>query len=131
MFDSWPRSMDSRSGVVTSCGIGCRCSSDPVLLWLWCRPRGCGSDSTPSLRISICHRRIPKKGKENKRKCLKIEGTGAWWWKGDWTNWSLRFSWLRHAMIGGMVRESSIEEKHLSVLCLNELGTFGGQGSWS
>ena len=20
-----------------SCGVGCRCSSDPVLLWLWCR----------------------------------------------------------------------------------------------
>ena len=23
--------------VVMSCGIGCRCSSDPTLLWLWCR----------------------------------------------------------------------------------------------
>ena len=21
-----------------SCGVGCRCSSDPSLLWLWCRP---------------------------------------------------------------------------------------------
>ena len=21
-----------------SCGVGCRHSSDPVLLWLWCRP---------------------------------------------------------------------------------------------
>ena len=21
-----------------SCGIGCRCGSDPTLLWLWCRP---------------------------------------------------------------------------------------------
>ena len=21
-----------------SCGAGCRCSSDLVLLWLWCRP---------------------------------------------------------------------------------------------
>ena len=20
-----------------SCGVGCRCSSDPVLMWLWCR----------------------------------------------------------------------------------------------
>jgi len=20
-----------------SCGVGCRCRSDPVLLWLWCR----------------------------------------------------------------------------------------------
>ena len=23
-----------------SCGVACRCSSDPVLLWLWCRPAG-------------------------------------------------------------------------------------------
>ena len=23
--------------VATSCGIGCGCSSDPALLWLWCR----------------------------------------------------------------------------------------------
>ena len=23
--------------VAESCGVGCRCSSDPVLLWLWCR----------------------------------------------------------------------------------------------
>jgi len=21
-----------------SCGVGCRCGSDPELLWLWCRP---------------------------------------------------------------------------------------------
>ena len=21
-----------------SCGVGCRCGSDPMLLWLWCRP---------------------------------------------------------------------------------------------
>ena len=21
-----------------SCGVGCRCILDPVLLWLWCRP---------------------------------------------------------------------------------------------
>ena len=25
------------SRVVMSCGVGCRCSSDPTLLWLWCR----------------------------------------------------------------------------------------------
>ena len=25
------------SGVVVSCGVGCRCGSDPALLWLWCR----------------------------------------------------------------------------------------------
>ena len=25
------------SSVAVSCGVGCRCSSDPALLWLWCR----------------------------------------------------------------------------------------------
>ena len=28
----------SGSSVVMSCGAGCSLSSDPVLLWLWCRP---------------------------------------------------------------------------------------------
>ena len=23
--------------VAVSCGVGCRCGSDPELLWLWCR----------------------------------------------------------------------------------------------
>ena len=27
-----------RSGIAMSYGIGCRRSSDPALLWLWCRP---------------------------------------------------------------------------------------------
>ena len=27
-----------RIRVAISCGIGCRCGSDLVLLWLWCRP---------------------------------------------------------------------------------------------
>ena len=26
------------SGVAVSCGVVHRCSSDPALLWLWCRP---------------------------------------------------------------------------------------------
>ena len=21
-----------------TCGVGCRCGSDPVLLWVWCKP---------------------------------------------------------------------------------------------
>ena len=25
------------SGVAVSCGVGCRCSADPMLLWLWCQ----------------------------------------------------------------------------------------------
>ena len=30
--------MGQGSGMVMSCGVGCRHSSDPALLWLWCRP---------------------------------------------------------------------------------------------
>ena len=30
--------MGWRSGVAVSCGVGCRRGSDPMLLWLWCRP---------------------------------------------------------------------------------------------
>ena len=37
-FDPWPRSVGQGSGVVMSCVVGCRHGSDPVLLWLWCRP---------------------------------------------------------------------------------------------
>ena len=29
--------MGEGSGVAMSCGVGYTCSSDPVLLWLWCR----------------------------------------------------------------------------------------------
>ena len=27
-----------RSSIAVSCGVGRRCSLDPELLWLWCRP---------------------------------------------------------------------------------------------
>ena len=29
--------MGGGCGVAVSCGVGCRCSLDPVWLWLWCR----------------------------------------------------------------------------------------------
>jgi len=48
-------------GIAVSCGVGCRSGSDPALLWLWHRPGGYSSDSTPSLRTSICRGSGPKK----------------------------------------------------------------------
>ena len=30
--------MGEGSGVAMSCGVSCGCSSDPTLLWQWCRP---------------------------------------------------------------------------------------------
>ena len=37
-FDPWPCSVVWGSGVSMSCGVGCKCGSDLVLLWLWHRP---------------------------------------------------------------------------------------------
>ena len=31
-------SLSEGSGIAVSCGVGCRRSSDPMLLWLRCRP---------------------------------------------------------------------------------------------
>ena len=36
-FDPWPCSVGYRSCVALSCGVGHKCSSDLVLLWLWSR----------------------------------------------------------------------------------------------
>ena len=38
MFDPWPHSVGQGFGIAMSYGVGLRCSSDPVLLWLWYRP---------------------------------------------------------------------------------------------
>ena len=37
-FDLWCCSVGQGSGIAVSCGVGHRCSSDPPLLRLWCRP---------------------------------------------------------------------------------------------
>ena len=37
-FNPWPWSVGEGSSVVASCGVGRRCSSDLLLLRLWCRP---------------------------------------------------------------------------------------------
>ena len=41
--------------------MGCRPSSDPALLWLWCRLAAKAPDLTPSLLTSICSRYRKKK----------------------------------------------------------------------
>ena len=38
-FNPWHRSVGWGSGVAESCSVGHRWSSDPGLLWLWCRPQ--------------------------------------------------------------------------------------------
>ena len=56
------------SGVAVSCSVGCRCSLDFELLWLWCRPAAEALILTPSLGTSICGRCGPKKKKKKKKK---------------------------------------------------------------
>ena len=48
-----PLTVGQRPNIAMSCGVGCRCGSNPVLLWLWYRPAAIAlsysSESTPSL----------------------------------------------------------------------------------
>ena len=49
-------------GIATSCGVGCRHSSDLVLLWLWWRLAVAALICAPSPGIFIWHRCVHKKG---------------------------------------------------------------------
>ena len=52
-----------------SYGVGRRCGSDPVLLWLWHPSAGnCSCNSSPSLGTSTCCRYSLKKKKKKKKK---------------------------------------------------------------
>ena len=42
-FDPWPCSVGWGPSIAVSYGVGCRLGSDPVLLWLWCRPAAAAS----------------------------------------------------------------------------------------
>ena len=53
-----------------SCGVGHRCGSDPMRLWLWC-----SSNPTTSLRTSICHQCSPKNPNEGEGR--RAEGRGG------------------------------------------------------
>ena len=54
-----------------SCGVGCRCGSDPTLLWLWCRLVAAAPIRPPNLGTSICCGCGPKKAKKKKKKKKK------------------------------------------------------------
>ena len=69
IYEDAGRSLASFSGLgIQRCcdrGVGCRCSSDPELLWLWCRLAAIAPIPQPG--TPICHRFGPKKQK-NKNK---------------------------------------------------------------
>ena len=65
-----------------SCGVGCRCSSDPVLLWLWCRLAAVAPiqplawESPYAEDVALKRQRTKKRKKERKKeKYLKLFAT--------------------------------------------------------
>ena len=56
-----------------NCGLGHRCSLDPVLLWLWCRPAATVLIWHLAWELAPCHGCTPKKTKKKKIYfCLSI-----------------------------------------------------------
>ena len=71
-FNPWPRSVGGGSSVAVSCGVDCRCSSDPALLWLWYRPAATAPIGPLTWESSMCHGCGPKKTERpKKKKCYK------------------------------------------------------------
>jgi len=57
-----------------SCSVGCRCGSDPALLWLWCRPaatapiRPLAWEPPFAAGVALEKAKRPKKKKKKERK---------------------------------------------------------------
>ena len=51
-----------------SCGVGCRCSSDAALLWLWCRPAATAPIGPLAWEPPYAMGVGPRKGKKTKTK---------------------------------------------------------------
>ena len=60
------------SGVAVSCGVGQRHGSDPVLLWLWCRPMAtaliCPLAREPPYAADAALKKQKNKKKKKKKK---------------------------------------------------------------
>ena len=73
-FDPWSCSVGWGSGVAVSCGIGRRCGSDLILLWLWLRPaptapiRPPAWESPYAVGVALKRQKTKKKKKKNPRK---------------------------------------------------------------
>ena len=51
-----------------SCGVGCRGDSDPVLLWLWCRPVAVALISLLAWESPYAEEAAVEKAKRQKKK---------------------------------------------------------------
>ena len=68
--------------VAVSCGVRCRCCSDPVVLWLWCRLAAAApirplAWEHPYAAGGVLKRQKKKKKKEKKEKCQQGSGDGS------------------------------------------------------
>ena len=54
--------------MAVSCGVGCRRSSDPALLWLWCRPAAAAPIPSLASELPYATGAALKNQKKNKRK---------------------------------------------------------------
>ena len=54
--------------IAVSCGVGCRRGSDPVLLWLWCRPAAAALIRPLAWELPYAMEVAPEKGKKTKKK---------------------------------------------------------------
>ena len=68
MCDPWIHSVGWEPGVAMSHGVGCRCSSGPVWLWLWCRPRATALIGPLAWELPYAVGAALKRKKERKKK---------------------------------------------------------------
>ena len=78
-FYPQPHSAGQGSGTAMSCGVGCKCGSDPPLLGLWCRPAAVAPIRPLAWELA-CHRYGPKKQNKTKqnKKTKKNLTVTAW-----------------------------------------------------
>ena len=76
---SWPRSVGYGSSIALSCGVGHRWGSDPMLLWLWCKPaavaliRPLAWELPYAMGTALKRKEKKKKKKKEKKKKKKKE----------------------------------------------------------
>ena len=86
-FSPWPRSVGQGSGVALSCGVGRRRRSDPMLLWLWCRPAAVAPIGPLAWEPPYALKR-PKKQKQTDKKKLNLHQEKIYWV--NWRVWLIK-----------------------------------------
>ena len=66
-----------RIGVAMSCGVDHRCSLDPVLLWLWCRPAAVAPIGLLTWDLHMPREQPQKTQKDKKKIFLIIKNKGV------------------------------------------------------